>query len=298
MDHMMPGMDGVETTAQIRAMGTLDPYYSYLPIIALTANAISGVKEMFLANGFDDFLSKPIEMSQLATVLERWVPKKKQRRLGLEPREIGTPVNIDARGHDNPLGFKIDALDVRAGLAKAGGNIENFIQNLSIFQQEWFEKIYAIKTAFDSNEFGLFISYIHTLKNAASHVGAAKLSAIADSLENASNKMDIAFIKDNFDDLFSVFHTTLASVRSTMKNYHSDDNGSLEISTLRIELATLKAVLEQRNSESISSAAKLVRPYLHVPGIGSTIENILRYTLTGKYAEALSMINFLLQEKK
>jgi len=73
MDHMMPDMDGVEATKLIREAG-----YAELPIIALTANAVSGVKEMFLKNGFNDFLSKPIDPVELNAVLEKWLPEERQ----------------------------------------------------------------------------------------------------------------------------------------------------------------------------------------------------------------------------
>jgi PAS domain S-box-containing protein len=78
MDHRMPEMDGMETTQRIRAMGDEDPYYKNVPIIALTADAVSGIKEMFLENGFNDFLSKPIDTIKLNSVLEKWIPKEKQ----------------------------------------------------------------------------------------------------------------------------------------------------------------------------------------------------------------------------
>ncbi|MCL2500309.1 MAG: response regulator [Defluviitaleaceae bacterium] len=74
MDHMMPEMDGIETTARIRAMGGK---YELLPIIALTANAIQGMREMFLANGFNDYLSKPVNTGELVRILENWLPPQK-----------------------------------------------------------------------------------------------------------------------------------------------------------------------------------------------------------------------------
>jgi CheY-like chemotaxis protein len=74
MDHMMPGMDGVETVAIMRKQeGGKD-----IPIVALTANAIAGMREMFLENGFDDFLSKPIDMHKLNRIMEKWIPLEKQ----------------------------------------------------------------------------------------------------------------------------------------------------------------------------------------------------------------------------
>ncbi len=71
MDHMMPEMDGVEATKLIRSSkGKI----SEVPIIALTANAVSGAKEMFIANGFNDFLSKPMNEAELAKIMLRWLP--------------------------------------------------------------------------------------------------------------------------------------------------------------------------------------------------------------------------------
>lgn len=74
MDHMMPGMDGVETLKRIRAMER--DVCKTVPIVALTANAVSGAREMFLKEGFCDMVAKPIEMSLFERVLQRWLPEE------------------------------------------------------------------------------------------------------------------------------------------------------------------------------------------------------------------------------
>jgi signal transduction histidine kinase/CheY-like chemotaxis protein len=78
MDHMMPGMDGVEATAAIRALD--GDWFRDIPIIALTANAVAGMKEEYLSKGFSDFVSKPIEIPKLEEVMDRWIPQEKQRQ--------------------------------------------------------------------------------------------------------------------------------------------------------------------------------------------------------------------------
>jgi CheY-like chemotaxis protein len=78
MDHIMPEMDGVETVATIREMEAARGETSPLPIVILTANAISGMEEFFLERGFNDFLSKPIEIPELERVMSRWIPADKQ----------------------------------------------------------------------------------------------------------------------------------------------------------------------------------------------------------------------------
>jgi CheY-like chemotaxis protein len=102
MDHMMPEMDGIEATALIRAWekeqeqhavdsmsfaeGETQRYlrkqipnrHMPVPVIALTANAVVGMKEMFIENGFNDFLSKPIDVSKMDEILDRWIAKEKR----------------------------------------------------------------------------------------------------------------------------------------------------------------------------------------------------------------------------
>ena len=121
MDHMMPEMDGIETTAVIRAweeeqkelyVGNVSmsfaesktqSYNGYLRkqiiIIALTANAVSGMKEMFLEQGFNDFLSKPIDVSKLDEILHKWIPKEKRADVSKQDRVLiflidSNPVNL------------------------------------------------------------------------------------------------------------------------------------------------------------------------------------------------------------
>ena len=85
MDHMMPEMDGLEVVAAIRALGGR---YADLPITALTANVISGMKEVFLANGFDDLLAKPIEPAELDAVLRRRIPAAKRQNLPADSQSL------------------------------------------------------------------------------------------------------------------------------------------------------------------------------------------------------------------
>jgi signal transduction histidine kinase/CheY-like chemotaxis protein len=77
MDHMMPGMDGIETAEKIRALGG---WMSEVPIVALTANAIVGVETMFLSRGMNGFISKPIEIDKLNEILLKWLPAEKIRK--------------------------------------------------------------------------------------------------------------------------------------------------------------------------------------------------------------------------
>jgi PAS domain S-box-containing protein len=148
MDHMMPDMDGLEATAAIRAWEEVEEELeggpairagegeswaadrrAHVPIIALTANAVSGMREMFIEKGFDDFLAKPIDISKLDEMLDHWIPKEKRgERPGTgEPGENmaegGRERVADQADLPQIPGPDIPGIDMRRGLALTGGTM-------------------------------------------------------------------------------------------------------------------------------------------------------------------------------
>jgi CheY-like chemotaxis protein len=109
MDHMMPEMDGIEATAAIREENT------EVPIIALTANAISGMREMFLKSGFNDYLTKPIEVGKLTEILEKWIPKEKREKAGPTAGFLSQAIS-----------FEITGIDTKRGLMMTGGTEKGY----------------------------------------------------------------------------------------------------------------------------------------------------------------------------
>jgi signal transduction histidine kinase len=154
MDHMMPEMDGMETTKRVRDMGGR---YSKLPIIALTANAVSGAKEMYLANGFDDFISKPIETQALVRVLEEFLPPEKIKRRT-------SPSDLQAR-HDME-----DELLRKSIITFVKGNLDTMRKINDALKSE------DIKTAH---------RIAHTLKSSAAYLKLSELQDAASSLEDS-----------------------------------------------------------------------------------------------------------------
>ena len=128
LDHMMPGMDGIETFHHIRRKHDL--YYKEIPIVALTANAIAGAREMFLKEGFNDFLSKPVESSVLQRILKKYIPKAKQKTLDdIVVFEEETTESLVAAIDEQEV-FVIDDLDIDKGLMYCG-NKKNYLEILT-----------------------------------------------------------------------------------------------------------------------------------------------------------------------
>jgi len=136
MDHMMPDMDGIETTAVIRAWEEeqqkkdIAGLRKQVPIIALTANAVVGMKEMFIQCGFDDFIAKPIDVSKLDEILNRWIPKGKREKK--TETSTQTPLN-KAASLPLPTFPDIPGVDTAKGITMTGGTAASYRQVLSLY---------------------------------------------------------------------------------------------------------------------------------------------------------------------
>ena len=209
MDHKMPGLDGVETTQRIREQGARNMYYKDVIIVALTANAITGANEMFLSSGFNDFLSKPIDVVRLNKVLERWIPKDKQKKIISKKA-----TSVDAQ--DGAI--IIEGLDVDLGISRTGGTTEFYIKCLSVFYDDGHAKIKEIQESLNNGDIALFTVHVHGLKSAAAFIGADWLSRAANALEDAGRCRDVKFVES---------HTPkfLQSLKNLLSNIHDWKNG-------------------------------------------------------------------------
>jgi signal transduction histidine kinase/ActR/RegA family two-component response regulator/HPt (histidine-containing phosphotransfer) domain-containing protein len=180
MDHMMPGMDGLEATAAIRALGGA---HLNLPVVALTANAVTGARERLLAGGFDDFLSKPIEIPKLGGLLERWVPAPK--RVALPDAQGGDPRWEAVRG--------VEGLDTARGLVSAGGAAGPYMELLEIYCRDARSRMGALSVA-EADMLG-FTTSVHALKSASASIGATGIAGAATALEDAGLRGDTARIR-------------------------------------------------------------------------------------------------------
>jgi CheY-like chemotaxis protein/HPt (histidine-containing phosphotransfer) domain-containing protein len=171
MDHMMPEMDGIETTKKIREMG-----YGQ-PIIALTANAVVGQSDIFLANGFDSFISKPIDIRQLNTALKKFVRDKQPPEVieaALRHSEQAAPPDQSAAEPEiDPELAELFVRDARKAIA----TLEAILEKSGAFAEED-TRTYTINT--------------HGIKSALANIGETDLSAAALALEKAGKANDIA----------------------------------------------------------------------------------------------------------
>ena len=177
MDHMMPGMDGVEATAIIRSQE--DEYYRSLPIIALTANVANDARSMFLNSGFDDFLAKPIELSARDRILKNFIPKEYQQA----PERIAYKGPERRKQSRRPQ--KDALLDIKTGLSYMGGSEEVYKEALSLYVKTGEDKLTLIGRLFEQEDWKNYVIEVHALKSTSLSIGAVRLSELAKALETA-----------------------------------------------------------------------------------------------------------------
>jgi signal transduction histidine kinase/CheY-like chemotaxis protein/HPt (histidine-containing phosphotransfer) domain-containing protein len=195
MDHMMPEMDGIETTEKIRKLGGK---YESLPIIALTANAVQGAREMFLANGLNDFISKPIDANTLREILVKWLPRRKIE-LCQEADIAGSEGEEPANNFLELLG-KIGEINAKLGLSRVSNSEDMYRDILKLFYKSILPECEKMSVFLrDKNTQGFSIS-VHAMKSVLSTIGALKLSQTALDLETASKNNELDYCLEMFPD--------------------------------------------------------------------------------------------------
>jgi CheY-like chemotaxis protein len=250
MDHMMPEMDGIEATAAIRALE--GERFNSLPIVALTANAVSGMREMFLENGFSDFLAKPIDISSMEEILARWIPKEKRELKNEESWNSNSPLLIP-----NSSFFSIPGVDTQHGIAMTGGTTEGYRKVVAMFRKDAQERLSFLQKTPDADGMAAFATHVHALKSASASIGAAKISAEAARLEDAGIDGDLAFIRENLPgfaarlaELAKNIGSVLEEDKSSAGNQPSE-SPAFVLAELAPLLGELKEALKSKNTPKI-----------------------------------------------
>jgi CheY-like chemotaxis protein len=278
MDQMMPGLDGIETTKRIRALGG---EFKTLTILAQTANAVRGVKEMLLSYGFNDFISKPVEISKLHTMLRTWIPKDKQ----LESTTVDLGAGAEATA------FEIKGIDVAAGIEATGGSVENYLKILGHYCKDVGIRLDEIPKSLEQNDLRLFITNVHALKSASSFIGAPRISEMARALEDAGNQKDMAYIERETGSFLSSLKKALSDISTAISSNAAENTDTDEdIGIVRSKLESLRDALLNYDIGAIDEIA----PTLKNNQFPDLMEQLSQSILVSDFDKAVGLIdNFL-----
>ncbi|MCR5397960.1 MAG: response regulator [Lachnospiraceae bacterium] len=197
LDHMMPQKDGIQTFHELH-MQQDNPNLD-TPTICLTANAISGAREKYLAEGFNDYLAKPIDAERLEAMLIEYLPKDKV--VLSSAKEGDEPKNELEEALPDWL-TDCEGIDASAGVINCGGT-EEYLTVLSGFYASIDAKADEIENYYDSGDIRNYTIKVHALKSSARIIGATELSEEARLLEDAGNAENMEYINGHTADLLS-----------------------------------------------------------------------------------------------
>lgn len=197
MDHMMPEVDGIDTTHIIRRL-MID--YAEVPIIALTANAIAGTRDMFIAEGMNDFVAKPIDTKEITAKLRKWLPQEKLIPLG----EKGVDNQMAGEKPQFRPVEEITFLNVEEALSLLKTE-ELFWMVLKEYYISIEKKAASIEQHREQKEWKDYTIEVHALKSTSRQIGADELADLAAELEKAGKEGNTDFIKENTDKAISMY---------------------------------------------------------------------------------------------
>ena len=252
LDHMMPQMDGVETLQKLKEQNLIP---QGCVIIALTANAISGARDRYLESGFDDYLSKPIEVAQLERKLAAWLPEEKVewRTVGSTDGSVtvsGEVLEFEAypKGAEDILEFSPDetlmddgkaldeppaddgkapdeikdrlaalGIDTKVALDYCAGDFAFYLELLADYTAVCPEKTAELDRCLEDADWHEFEVRIHAAKSTARVIGAIGLSEQALSLENAAEKGEADVIKSTYPAFRAEYQALVEAIQTLME---------------------------------------------------------------------------------
>lgn len=246
MDHMMPELDGVETTHIIRRF---HKEYDSVPIIALTANAVDGVKEMFLNEGMNDFVAKPIEMSRILAKLQKWLPQEKIYKVR------------NKMAQEETTKMKIEGLNTGRALQFLGSE-KLYWSVLKDYYHMIDKKADLIKTLEEKEDWKRYMIEVHALKSISKQIGAEELSKLAAEMEQAGNRGDAGVIHRRTDDMLAFYR----SYREILRPYFPEEKESagekkMDAEVLRTFFSEMRNAMDELDMDSMDELVKKMKAY-------------------------------------
>ncbi len=249
MDHMMPEVDGIETTHIVRRMIA---GYEDVPIIALTANAIGGAKDMFLREGMNDFVAKPIETKEIIAMVHKWLPDEKV-----------IPVDASAvKPEEKQEAIKIEGLNTEKAMELLGSE-SLYMQVAKEYYLSLNSRIDGLSDMLEKGDIANYTINVHSLKSTSRQIGADELGELAFQLEMAGKEGKADFIREHHGELVE----RAAGVKAILDGVFPDEAAkktteqTADPETMQSMLNALSAALDEFDTLAIDDAAEALSQF-------------------------------------
>ena len=257
IDHRMPEMDGVQTLEALKDMD--DNLSTDAVCIALTANAGAGARDEYLAAGFDDYLSKPVNGELLEEMLKEYLPKEKMFESDSEDEE-GEASDGNMEDDNSEILNLLQGIDLEAAVKNCGSRdllinvVKEFLTTIDS-KADLIEK-YALE-----KDYRNYTVTVHALKSSARLIGAMELSAMAAHLEECGNAEDEKEIKEKTPrllDLFRSYNEKLAAINAPV---NEDELSEIGVDELESAFSDMKELLEAYDFDTADNIMNMLTEY-------------------------------------
>ena len=289
LDHMMPGIDGVETLHRMKKMENC--LCENTPVIALTANAIQGAKEMYLKEGFDEFLSKPIQPEKLEKMIIDWLPEELKQ--------------CEAFENDSVEDMKED--NTETGLPDIEGiNWESAMQHLPdtemlletvydfystmLGEADFLEQCY---NELDNNAKALdnYRIKVHAMKSSSALIGALELSQMAKDLEYAAKDSNIEIIQNNTHKFLELWRSYREKLSVCIKEEEKSDVEDISLVTELLD--SLRDAMDNMDVDAADEIMKSLKQYNYSDEVTSLMDKLATAVINLDSFEANDIIDEL-----
>ena len=223
IDHMMPEMDGVELTKILRSSN--DDYLKYVPIIALTANAIKGVSEMFLANGFTEYLSKPIDTERLGEVLNKWIPENKKEEAREEEESVADKNQAVDDNEENLLNMlrQVENVDYDKAMTLCGKSEDILLSVIEVYVKSYSQIKERIDSTYAKEDLKNYAIEVHGVKSSSRSIGNDVLGEMAYRLEIEAKDGNIAYVKENHSEFVMKYEQFVGKLKEIVDKLKTEE---------------------------------------------------------------------------
>ena len=294
MDHMMPEMDGIETTQTLRNLGI--EWLAKIPIIALSANVIAGMKQVFLSSGMDAFIAKPVMLPEIEASLRKFLsPHLVQEAERVAASEAAPPVLLEP----------MEGIDMKQGITYCGGTLKGYIEVLRIFVASAPGQMKIMRDAMENGDIARIALEAHSLKSASGGIGAVELSAQAKEMEMAGKQGNDEYVHEHLDSLLSDYLRIVDAVKAAIPgradNEDAAENREPASKELLCEIMErVASAAENYDLDAASEALAELKAYAledYASEAVTSIQNAIQmFSYTNTVSEARLLIRRLLAE--
>jgi HPt (histidine-containing phosphotransfer) domain-containing protein len=252
------------------------------------------MKEEFLKGGFTDYMSKPIDISELNDILIRRIPKDKHVYTNIETGDIIGTVSPEFKPKE------IEGIDINTGVLLSGGKIEYYLETLISFHSDVQDRLDLLGKYIKEKNLKDYTTVIHALKSAGANVGAKEFSKLAEELENAGANNDFSFIEEHNGFFTSTAERLLESIAPALEAYSAHSHAAAQNragtdpnidEVIRKELNKLKSALEDIDIGSINKTVDELMRLARTEDEKNAIREISQHILMFEYDEACGLID-------